>query len=103
MDPNFGHAHQQLISMYEQNGELGKAIEERQRARSLLGEKSEDVAREANSLRKAYAEKGVRGYWLQRLEWFRANGRNPNAHQAIFLAIVNTPLGNKDEAFRCLE
>ncbi len=81
----------------------GKAIEERQRVRSLLGEDSEDVALEANSLLKAYAEKGVRGYWIQRLEWFRAHGRNPNPHQAIFFAIVNTRLRNKDEAFRWLE
>jgi len=102
MDPHFVHAHQRLIAIYEQKGELDKAIEERQRTGNLAGENSEDLTREVNSLRKAYAEKGARGYWLQRLERLTADAHRANGIPSIDLVIVYTRLGNKDEAFRWL-
>src|SRR6266849_689176 len=102
MDPHFVHEHQRLIAIYEQKGELDKAIEERQRTGNLAGENSEDLTREVNSLRKAYAEKGARGYWLQRLERLTADAHRANGIPSIDLVIVYTRLGNKDEAFRWL-
>jgi len=98
MDPNFVHAHQRLIAIYERKGELDKAIEE-WRTGNFAGENSEDLARQVNSLHKAYVEKGARGYWLQKLELLRAE---PNSRVAIPIIVTYARLGNKDEAFRRL-
>jgi tetratricopeptide (TPR) repeat protein len=110
MDANFVPAHQRLIAIYEQKGELDKAIEERQRAVTLGGGnsvivgggKSKELARQVESLRKAYAANGTRGYWLRRLEADTRDARLETA-DPIDLAGVYTRLGNKDEAFRWLE
>ena len=99
MDPNFVYAHQRLIAIYERKGELDKAIEE-WRTGNFAGENLEDLARQVNSLHKAYAEKGARGYWLQKLELLRAE---PNSRVAIPIIVTYARLGNKDEAFRRLE
>ncbi len=110
MDANFVPAHQRLIAIYEQKGELDKAIEERQRAMTLGGEnsvivgggRSKELARQVESLRQAYAADGEHGYWLGRLEADRRDARLGNV-DPIDLGTVYTRLGNKDEAFRWLE
>lgn len=58
------------------------------------------MARDVDLLRKAYAEKVVRGYCVQKLELFRADAYPKNL---IEIAKVYTRLGNKDEAFRWLD
>lgn len=100
MDPSFASAYSRIIPIYEQKGELDKAIEERKRAAILGGENAKDFAREAALLQKAYAEKGARGYWLQELEFLKTNTKHSDA---IALAFVYARLGNKDQAFRLLE
>jgi tetratricopeptide (TPR) repeat protein len=110
MDTSFVPAHHRLIAIYEQKGELDKAIEERQRAVALGGGnpvivgggRSQELARQVELLRKAYAANGVHGYWLRRLEADRKDARLQNAGP-IDLAGVYMRLGNKDEAFRWLE
>jgi TolB-like protein/DNA-binding winged helix-turn-helix (wHTH) protein/tetratricopeptide (TPR) repeat protein len=110
MDASFVPAHHRLIAIYEQKGELDKAIEERQRAVALGGGnpvivgggRSQELARQVESLRKAYAANGAHGYWLRRLEADRKDVRLQNA-DPIDLAGVHMRLGNKDEAFRWLE
>jgi Tfp pilus assembly protein PilF len=99
LDPGFLPAHEWLEQVYEQIDELGKAIEERQRSAGLAGGESR-VARDVDLLRKAYAEKGVRGYWVQKLELLRADAYPKNLIQ---IAKVYTRLGNKDEAFFWLD
>jgi tetratricopeptide (TPR) repeat protein len=99
LDPSFLPAYEWLEQVYEQTGELDKAIEERQRSAGLAGGESR-VARDVDLLRKAYAEKGVRGYWVQKLELFRSDAYPKNLIQ---IATVYTGLGNKDEAFRWLD
>lgn len=103
MDPNFVPAHQRLAAVYELEGELDKAIEERQQSWNLVGEASLELAREINSLRKAYAEKGARGYWHQRLKWVIADAHRADGNFPIALVVVHARLGNKDEAFRLLD
>jgi TolB-like protein/DNA-binding winged helix-turn-helix (wHTH) protein/Flp pilus assembly protein TadD len=100
MDPNFASAYWRVIPIYEQKGELDKAIEERGRAGALGGENVKEFAREAALLRKAYAEKGARGYWLQRLELLKTETKH---RDAAALAFVYMRLGYKDQAFRLLE
>src|SRR5260370_36989614 len=85
--------------MKEREGESDKAIEE-WRIGNFAGENSEDLARQVNSLHKAYAEKGERGYWLQKLELLRAE---PKSRVAIPIIVTYARLGNKDEAFRRFE
>jgi tetratricopeptide (TPR) repeat protein len=98
LDPNFLPAHWRLVQVYERTGKLGKALEVQRRAAALDGE-DRRVAREVNLLRKAYAEKGARGYWVQRMELFRAD----DPRYQINVAKVYERLGNKDEAFRWLD
>jgi TolB-like protein/DNA-binding winged helix-turn-helix (wHTH) protein/Tfp pilus assembly protein PilF len=98
MDPNFLPARGQLVAVYEQTGELDKAIEE-QRAEARARE-DRRFAREADLLRKAYAEKGGRGYWVQKLKLSRPDA---NPKNSIYIAKVYARLGNKDEAFRWLD
>jgi tetratricopeptide (TPR) repeat protein len=99
LDPHFLPAHRRLIQVYEQTGQLGKAIEEQQRSAALTGE-DRRVGREVNLLRKAYAERGPRGYWVQKLELF---GADVDAQDLIYVAKVYARLGDKDEAFRWLD
>jgi len=98
LDPNFLPAHWRLVQVYERTGKLGKALEVQQRAAALAGA-DRRVAREVNLLRKAYVEKGARGYWVQRMELFRAD----DPRYQINVAKVYERLGNKDEAFRWLD
>jgi len=58
------------------------------------------VARDVDLLAQSLRGKGVRGYWVQKLELFRADGYPKNLIQ---IATVYTRLGNKDEAFRWLD
>jgi TolB-like protein/DNA-binding winged helix-turn-helix (wHTH) protein len=98
LDPNFLPAHWRLVQVYERTGKLGKALEVQRRAAALDGEDWR-VAREVNLLRKAYAEKGARGYWVQRMELFRTD----DPRYQLNVAKVYERLGNKDEAFRWLD
>ena len=98
LDPNFLPAHWRLVQVYERTGKLGEALDEQQRAAALVGE-DRRVEEEFNLLRKAYAEKGARGYWVQRMELFRAD----DPRYQINVAKAYERLGNKDEAFRWLD
>ena len=98
LDPNFLPAHWRLVQVYERTGKLGKALEVQRRAAALDGQ-DRRVAREVNLLRRAYAEKGARGYWVQRMELLRAD----DPRYQINVAKVYERLGNKDEAFRWLD
>jgi TolB-like protein/DNA-binding winged helix-turn-helix (wHTH) protein/Tfp pilus assembly protein PilF len=99
LDANFVPAHLRLVQVYEHTGELGKALEEGQRAAALAGE-DRRMALEINLLRKAYSENGARGYWVQKLEVFRRDAQGGNL---IGIAKVYGQLGKKDEAFHWLE
>src|SRR6202165_5254429 len=98
LDPNFLPAHWRLVQVYERTGKLSKALEVQRRAAALDGQ-DRRVAREVNLLRRAYAEKGARGYWVQRMELLRAD----DPRYQINVAKVYERLGNKNEAFRWLD
>jgi TolB-like protein/Flp pilus assembly protein TadD len=100
MDPSFASAYWRVIHIYEQKGELDKAIEERQRAGALGGENAKELAREAALLRRAYADKGARGYWLQQLKFLKTETKQSDPASLVYVYIR---LGNKDQAFRLLE
>jgi TolB-like protein/DNA-binding winged helix-turn-helix (wHTH) protein/Tfp pilus assembly protein PilF len=100
MDPSFVSAYGRMIPIYEQMGELDKAIEMRERASTFDKEYGNEFTRQTALLRKAYSATGPRGYWLQSIEFRKVK---KYSRDAIFLAIDYTRLGRRDEAFRCLE
>jgi TolB-like protein/DNA-binding winged helix-turn-helix (wHTH) protein/Tfp pilus assembly protein PilF len=100
MDPSFVSAYYRMIPIYEQKAELDKAIEAHERVGAFDRDNGEEFTREAALLRKAYANKGERGYWLQELEFLK---KRANARYGVDGAVVLTHLGNDDEAFRWLE
>jgi tetratricopeptide (TPR) repeat protein len=100
MDTNFVSAYQRMIPIYEQMGDLNKAIQKREQAASLGQENDSQYAEAAALLRKAYTAKGASGYWQQQLRILDTEGYSRNA---IFRAVVYTQLGRKDDAFRCLD
>jgi len=99
LDPSFRPAYWRLVRVYEQTGELSKALEEQQRVAALIGEDPR-VARETDLLREAYLKKGARGYWVQKMELLRPDA---NPRDLINMAKIYERLGNKDEAFRWLD
>jgi len=100
MDPSFVPSHWRLIVIYEQQGELEKAIEMLEREATLGQDNSKELVREAKSLRKARAANGASGYWLQKLKLLEAE---VNGRDAIDIGKTYSRLGNKDEAFRWLD
>lgn len=100
MDPSFIPAYDRMILIYEQSGELDKAIEALQPESAFDRDQGKEYARRASILRKAYTAKGARGYWLQQLEFI---GLKTYFGDAIFSAVSYTRLGRKDDAFRCLD
>ena len=99
LDPSFRPAYWRLVRVYEQTGELSKALEEQQRVAALIGEDPR-VARETDLLREAYLKKGARGYWVQKMELLRPDA---NPRDLINMTKIYERLGNKDEAFRWLD
>ena len=100
MDPSFASAYWRAIPVYEQKGELGKAIDEREHAAALGGKNAKKLMHETALLRKAYHDKGDRGYWSQQLEFLKT--RTESSDPAS-LAYIYYRLGKNDEAFRLLE
>lgn len=100
MDPNFISAYYRMIPIYEQTGELDKAIQVLERAGAFDRENAKEFARRAALLRKAYAAKGARGYWLQQMKLLKPKTK---PREAISLAAVYMRLERRDEAFRWLE
>jgi len=100
MDPSFVTAYSRMIPIYEQTAELDKAIEMRERAGAFDRDKGTEFTRQTALLRKAYANKGARGYWLQELELLK---KRSNPRYEVYGAVVLARLGKKDEAFRWLE
>jgi TolB-like protein len=100
MDPSFVTAYSRMILVYEQKAELDKAIQARERVGAFDRENGKELTRQAALLRKAYANKGAHGYWLQELEFLKERA---NPRYEIYGAVVLARLGKKDEAFRWLE
>ena len=100
MDPHFIPDYERLKTIYEQKGDLEKAIEVEEQEASLEGDNSKELFRQSELLRKAYAANGEDGYWRQKLAFLRGQ---PDSEAAIPIIVTYTRLGKKDEAFRWLE
>jgi TolB-like protein/DNA-binding winged helix-turn-helix (wHTH) protein/Tfp pilus assembly protein PilF len=98
LDPTFGHAHVMLGRTYLAQGVPDRAVEELERAKSLLGARPDVMTPLAYVLGKA----GRRREALATLEELRrlAKPRNPSPFR---FAYVHMGLGDTDEAFDWLE
>lgn len=93
LDPHFNSALERLRILHESWGNLQKSID--------LAESSEPVPA-VRSLREAFAARGARGFWEQRLWEFEALERTTGV-DPYFVAYAHTALGDRDGAFRDLE
>lgn len=104
MFPSFAIDHQRLAHLYTYRGEYERAITEETRARLLVGQDPRRVLKLEDSLRKALASRGPRGYWEILLE---LSGRTDNPPEAYTvhdgLAILYVRLGEKEKALQALE
>ncbi len=102
LDPNFASAHRFLTAVYEQVGLFEEAILAFEKARLLAAKAADEVATQAQELRKAYAESGAAGYWKKRLEQF--SKKSAQGYVSPYnLAQIYASLGDKEEAFRCFD
>jgi tetratricopeptide (TPR) repeat protein len=104
MFPSFAIDHQRLAHLYAYRGEYDKAIAEETRARLLAGEDPRAVLKLEDSLRKAFATRGPRGYWDKLLDLSHRTDNPPEAYTTgDGLAILYARLGDKERALQALE
>jgi serine/threonine protein kinase/tetratricopeptide (TPR) repeat protein len=110
MDANFYLGHQLLAEVYEQRGMFEDAITERQRAATLAGENAEDAGRRASLLRSAYAKKGPKAYWEERLQLAMKDAKQSKDlpyeltdSSPFRLAVLNARAGRNEAAIGLLQ
>ena len=104
MFPSFAIDHQRLAHLYTYRGEFDEAIAEETRARILAGQDPRSVLKLEDSLRKAFASHGPRGYWQKLLELSQRTDNPPEAYTTNDgLAILYVRLGDKEKALQALE
>ena len=98
LDPDFIQAHGVLAWSYEEKGMYARAVSEELQVRALRADSPEQI----ESLRKAFATSGIRGFWEKSLQWEKRQLNQPRPpYMAMARACVR--LGRKDEAFHWLE
>jgi TolB-like protein/DNA-binding winged helix-turn-helix (wHTH) protein/Tfp pilus assembly protein PilF len=96
LDANYVPAHNVLASSYEAKGMYEKAVNEELRIHLLTGHRPE----QAESLQRAFATSGIKGFWEKSLEWEKREREHP---RYFILARLCVRLGRTDEAFHWLE
>jgi eukaryotic-like serine/threonine-protein kinase len=110
MDANFYLGHELLAEVYEQRGMFEEAITERQRAATLAGESAEEAGRRALLLRSAYARKGAKAYWQERLQLAMKDAKQSKDlpydltdSSPYRLAVLNARAGQNEAAIGLLQ
>lgn len=104
MFPSFAIDHERLAHLYTYRGEFDEAIAEETRERILAGQDPRSVLKLEDSLRKAFASHGPRGYWQKLLELSQRTDNPPEAYTTNDgLAILYVRLGDKEKALQALE
>jgi TolB-like protein/DNA-binding winged helix-turn-helix (wHTH) protein len=102
--PRFAIDHERLAHLYTYRGEFDKAIAEETQTRILAGEDPRSALELEDSLRKAFAARGSRGYWEKLLELSRRSNNPPEAYTTHDgLAVLYARLGEKEKALDALE
>jgi TolB-like protein/DNA-binding winged helix-turn-helix (wHTH) protein/Tfp pilus assembly protein PilF len=104
MFPSFAIDHQRLAHLYTYREEFDKAIAEETQTRILAGEDPRSVVQLEDSLHKAFATRGSRGYWAKLLELSQRSDNPPEAYTTNDgLAILYARLGETQKALQTLE
>jgi TolB-like protein/DNA-binding winged helix-turn-helix (wHTH) protein len=102
--PGFAIDHQRLAHLYTYRGEFDKAVAEETQTRILAGEDPRSVVKLEDSLRRALAARGPRGYWEKQLELSSRSDNPPEAYSTNDgLAIIYVRLAEKGKALDALE
>ncbi|HJV22060.1 MAG TPA: tetratricopeptide repeat protein, partial [Holophagaceae bacterium] len=98
LDPHFTSATDRLRSFHESRGDLEAAL----RVAEAQGQGDPRLGATVRALRDAYARRGAKGYWAQRVqvlrEWEQVEDGDP-----YFEAYAHAALGHPDDAFACLD
>ena len=110
MDANFYLGHQLLAEVYEQRGMFEESVTERQKAATLAGENAEEAGRRALLLRSAYAKKGAKAYWQERLQLAMKDAKQSKDlpyeltdSSPYRLAVLNARAGRNEAAIGLLQ
>jgi len=98
MDPAFGHAHDCLAQVYEQQQKYDAAITELIKAHTTAS----GVTEGGLALREAYAAAGWRGFWQKRLEQTLAWAKR-GYFDKRYIAMIYLRLGEKEQALEWLQ
>ena len=93
LDPNFTHAHGNLMGIYITTGENEHAVEEYETVARLSGAPPAEIT----SIREAFKRGGIKGFWRERLEESKKEG------DGVRVASLYSLLGEKDQAMLWLE
>ena len=98
MDNGYAIAHTLLWACYREKGMHGESVAAQLESLRLNGFNDGEL----NSLRKAFAASGPRGFWRREIELWKT--RPGSLHfSSIFIAMNHAQLGETDEAFAWLE
>jgi TolB-like protein/DNA-binding winged helix-turn-helix (wHTH) protein/Tfp pilus assembly protein PilF len=104
LDPNFALNHERTAHVYALMGKFEEAINEEADARTLVGEKAEDVRRKKERLSQALRAHGAQGFWEAELQLAQGGQNPPEAYSgALGMARIYSELGEKENAFANLE
>jgi TolB-like protein/Tfp pilus assembly protein PilF/predicted Ser/Thr protein kinase len=110
MDANFYPGHQLLADVYEQRSMFEEAITEYQRAATVGGESAKEAGQRALLLRSAYAKKGAKAYWEQRLQLAMEDAKQSKDlpyelvdSSPYQLAVLNARVGRNEAAVGLLQ
>ncbi len=97
LDPNFGFCHSVMAFAFEEKGMFDDALAAHIKAVTLWNEPPEAVA----ELERAFAKKGIKGYWQARLEQFKTRPHLKN-FPAQSRAFCYAKIGDKERAIEWL-
>src|SRR6266851_1045590 len=98
MDPEFLNAHFFLYPAYTERGMYDRAVAEYFKIQKLAGGNQLYSPAAEESLRKGYAEAGIRGFWKSRLSFLEKRSRD-----VLVLAEYCARLGDKERALSLLD
>jgi serine/threonine-protein kinase len=102
LDPNSLFPRFFLQQAYEQKGDFQNAINEGRQLALGFGDTPEHAAAREQTLRRAFANTGQRGYWQAQLEFLKADAKTSMADSFSF-ATLDARVGDREQAFQWLE
>ncbi len=102
LDPNSLFARFFLQQAYEQKGDFPNAIKEGHQVALGFGDTPKHAAAREQTLRRAFANSGQRGYWRTQLDFLKADAKT-SAPDSFYFATLYARVGDREQAFHWLE